>query len=255
MADGEVKIKSLGKALRVLDCLVGQDEMGVTEIGEALGLGKSNVCDILSTFEAFGYVHQSQRSGKYRLGYRVLELSHALSSSLGFRRTVYPHIKRLADSINETVYLGVPDDFDVIYLDAAYPGHESMTRSMLGDRAPMYCTGIGKAILSRLPEEKWQLLAGQPLKSYTASTITSGEKLIGELKETRERGYSIDNMEHEYGIRCVGVPLLNSQGAVVAGLSISGPSLRMDDARIEEYAGMLRAVAGELQPFAAFFGA
>ena len=78
----EAKIKSLGKALRVLDCFMTRSEWGVTELSEALGLNKSNAHDILSTFEMFGYLDQNESTGKYRLGYHVLELAHALSSSM-----------------------------------------------------------------------------------------------------------------------------------------------------------------------------
>ena len=141
MDEPNVKVKSLAKALNVLNCFIREPELGVTEISERLGLYKSNVCDILTTFQSLGYVDQSERTGKYHLGYRILELSHAFTTSMGFRKTIYPHMKQLADKVGETVYLGVPDGLDVLYLDAAYPGHEYMTRAMLGDRAPMYCTG------------------------------------------------------------------------------------------------------------------
>lgn len=243
MKEATIKIKSLAKAMRVLEYFIGHTEVGVTEISEALGLYKSNVYDILTTFETMGYVDQNDRTGKYRLGCRVLEISHALTSSMGFRKTTYPHMKRLAEEVGETVYLGVPDGLDVVYLDAAYPGHEYMTRAMLGDRAHMYCTGIGKAILSRMDEQEWAKLFLEPLEAYTASTITDPESLIQDLRITRERGYAIDNMEHEHGIRCVGVPIVNSMGIVVAGMSISCPSLRLDDEKIEVYAQRLREIA------------
>lgn len=243
MGNASVKVKSLAKSLTVLECFMNAPEMGVTEISEKLGLYKSNVCDILTTFEALGYVDQSQRTGKYRLGYRVLELSHALTASLGFRKTIYPHMKQLAEEVGETVYLGVPEGLDVVYMDAAYPGHQFMTRAMLGDRAPMYCTGIGKAILSRMDESQWQDLLRQPLKAFTAKTITDPDRMLVELVETRRRGYAIDNMEHEHGIRCVGVAILNNMGRVAAGMSISCPSPRMDELKAEDYARRLQEIA------------
>lgn len=243
MEPSNIKIKSLAKAMRVLECFMGHGELGVTEISESLGLYKSNVCDILTTFESMGYVDQNERTGKYHLGYRVLELSHALTSSMGFRKTTYPHMKQLAEELGETIYLGVPDGFDVVYLDAAYPGHEYMTRSMLGDRAPMYCTGIGKAILSRMDEPAWAALLENPLESYTSSTITEPAPLMEELRLTRQRGYAIDNMEHEHGIRCVGVPIMGGMGNVVAGMSVSCPSPRLDDEKLVVYARRLQEVA------------
>lgn len=242
MDNSGIKIKSLAKALRVLECFKNHADLGVTEISEMLGLNKSNVCDILTTFETLGYVEQSRRTEKYRLGYKVLELSHALSSSLGFRKSAYPHMKKLADDVNETVYLGVPDGLDVVYLDAAYPHKEYMTRSMLGDRAPMYCTGIGKAMLSHMDEKLWQQLNKIELEPFTTSTITNPCQLMDELRLARKRGYAVDNMEHEHGIRCVGVPII-SDGIIKAGISISCPSLRLDDETVEIYAQRLQEVA------------
>lgn len=239
----EPKVKSLVKAMRVLECFQQKSELGITEISQQLGLYKSNVHDILSTLEQLGYVDQVERNGRYRLGYKILELSHAFTSSMGFRRTVYPHMKRLAMDTGETVYLGVPDGLDVVYLDAAYPGHEYVTRAMLGDRAGMYCTGIGKAILSRMDEEKWASVFDRPLTAYTAATITRREALFEELRLTRARGYAVDNMEHEHGIKCVGVAVINSLGQPVAGLSISGPSLRFTEESIAGYAARLQSVS------------
>ena len=110
------------------------------------------------------------------------------------------------------------------------------------DRAPMYCTGIGKAILSQLDEATWASLFSQKLKPYTNSTLTDPEKLRQDLLAARERKYAVDNMEHEYGIRCVGVPVLNGSGRAVAGISISCPSLRMDDEKVKEYAACLQQI-------------
>ena len=243
MRDEQIKVKSLGKAMRILECFIGRGELGVTEISSMLGLGKSNVHDILSTFIALGYVEQNKNTEKYRLGYRILELSHSLTSNIGFRKTVYPHMKQLADEFGEIVYLGVPENFDVIYLDAAYPGHEFMTRAMLGDRAHMYCTGIGKAMLSCMGRTLWEQLIKLPLEAYTPMTITDPQKLIAELEEIRQKGYAVDNMEHEHGVRCVGVPILNSRNELAAGISISAPSPRMDEEKTLYYAHRLREIA------------
>lgn len=238
-----LKVKSLAKAMRVLECFMKEPELGVTQLSQQLGLNKSNVHDILTTFEALGYVAQDARSGKYHFGYRVLELSHSYSSSMGWRKTVYPHMKQLSEAVGEVVYLAVPDGFDVIYLDAAYPTHEPITRVMLGDRAEMYCTGIGKAMLSQMDESCWEQLFSQPLKAYTASTLVEAEQIKQDLRLTRQRGYAVDNMEHELGIRCVGVPILNRFGAVVAGMSISCPSPRMNDEQVASFAAQLQRTA------------
>jgi len=176
----------------------------------------------------------------------VLELSHVITAYMGFRNTVYPHMQKLAQEVGETVYLAIPDGFDVLYLDAAYPGHAYATRSMLGERAPMYCTGLGKAILSRMDEAMWRRASQQPLAAFTDNTITDPDAFLKELALTRERGYAVDNMEHEHGVKCVGVAVMNDLRQSAAGISISGPSLRFDGDKIAEYAQRLMDIAGRI---------
>ena len=186
-----------------------------------------------------GYVTQDHQTGRYRLGYRILDLSHAMTKGMGFRQTVYPHMKQLADEFVETVYYGVPDNGDVVYLDAAYPGHEYATRAMLGDRAKLYCTGIGKAILSWMSTEERDAALHFPLTAFTTQTLIDREALYCELDLARQRGYAVDNMEHEHGVKCVGAAVLNQRKQPVAAISLSGPSLRFDEERVAQIGARL----------------
>ena len=117
----------------------------------------------------------------------------------------------------------------------------------MGEHAQMHCTGLGKAMLAYLPEEKQRAYAARKLEPYTDYTITDGDALMKELRETRQRGYAIDNMEHEFGVKCVAVPVLGRNGQVVAGVSITGPSLRFYDERIQSLAKELQNKIRELQ--------
>lgn len=244
----EIKVKSLYKALRVLDCFtVDRPELGITEISSLLGLYKSNVHNIVDTFVKAGYLERNPENEKYRLGLKILELGHVISSSINFRRMILPYMQELADLTGETVYLGIPSEGEVIYLDSASPKTQLNPRSMLGVKAPLYCTGIGKAMLAYLPEEWVDSVLDKGLAPYTENTITDREKLLEELKIIRSRGYSIDNMEHEYGIKCIGMPVLNKKKQVTAGISISGPSLRFDEAKIKSYAIQLREKIGLIE--------
>src|SRR5690606_14834436 len=114
----------------------------------------------------------------------------------------------------------------------------------LGVKAPMYCTGIGKAMLAYMPQDAVEQIVDGELKAYTENTITEKEALLQDLREIVARGYSIDNMEHEFGIKCIGMPLRNQKRQVVAGISISGPSLRFDDQKIQTYALHLKQIIG-----------
>lgn len=239
----EIKVKSLYKALKILDCFtVNHPEQGITEISEQLGLYKSNVHNIVDTFVKAGYLEQNPENEKYRLSFKILELGNVISSNMNIRTLIVPYMQQLADFTNETVYLGMPNETEVIYLDSCSPAQRLSTRQMLGVKAPLYCTGIGKAMLAYLPGETVNSVVAKGLKRYTDNTITDSDSLLADLVEVRSRGYSIDNMEHEYGIKCVGMPLLNKRKQVVAGISVSGPSLRFDERKIAEYGEKLTAI-------------
>lgn len=238
----QVKVKSLYKAVQLLFYFSGEDkELGVTELAQRSGVLKSTVYNVLATYEACGIVERNPRTNKYRLGLKILELSNQFYRNSGIRQVMRPYMDELAAQSGECVYLAARQDRDIIYMDAAFPPGSVGGRNMVGVSAPSYCTGIGKAILAFEPEEVWERVIGVQggLKAFTENTITDGEALKRELVTIRSRGYSIDNMEHEYGVKCVAAPVKNYEGRVLAAISISGPSLRFSEERVENLAGIL----------------
>lgn len=248
MKETEVKVKSLQKALEILECFVEKQPLGVTEISEKLGLYKSNVHNILMTFKAMDYLEQDPDSGKFRLGMAVFELNRALRENLDIRRIALPFMQKIAEESGEVVYLTIPRGDEVIYLEAACPETQRLSGSfVMGERAKMYCTSVGKAILAHMAKEEREEHISDPLEAFTEYTITDREKLEEELLRTKERGYGLDNMELLFGIKCVGVALVNHKGNVEAGLSISAPSLRMSEEKIQGFAGILNRYGREIE--------
>jgi DNA-binding IclR family transcriptional regulator len=242
-----VKVKSLAKAMNVLECFsVAEPELGVTEIAQRLGIQKSTVCNILSTFEQMGYVTQNPQNGKYSLGLKMLCFSYIISSHMDLRRVFGPCIQQAARELGEVSYLGVPYGSNVLYLDVAYPDAVSNSRAITGESAPMYCTGLGKAILAFMTKEEREKILQEPLKKFTEYTISNPAVLHDNLEEVQQNGFAIDNMEHEYGIRCVAVPILGVDNRVVAAISVSGPSLRFGPNAIPDIVKKLKEV---VQPF------
>lgn len=246
--DNEVKVKSLQKAIEILNCFTKKGSWGVTELSEYLSLNKSNVHSILSTFRAMEYLEQDQETGKYHLGMAVYRLSHALKDNLIIVNIAQPYMQELADYSGERVYLAIPHKDEVVYVSSTYPQEAVyLMRTIMGETARMYCTGIGKAMMAFLPEKELETYLGRGLEAFTECTITDPEKLKKELVLVRTRGYAVDNMEHEYGIKCVAVPILNKQGSVEGAISISGPSLRFDEERIQELASVLKKKVQKIQ--------
>lgn len=240
MTNGEGKVKSLQKSLEILNLFVEKPRWSVTEISKRLGLNKSNVHNILSTFKTMNYLTQDEETEKYGLGIGVYALCRSIGHDFNIRAIAIPFMQDLADKTGENVYLGIPDKDEVIYLEAVYPVEAfNLMRTVLGIRARMFCTGIGKAMLAHLPLKEQEDYISRELPVYTENTITDKEKLREELEIIRVRGYAVDNMEHEFGVKCVAMPIRNRDGHLVAAVSVSGPSLRFDAERIKEIVAIL----------------
>lgn len=242
----ESTVKSLSRALRVLECFsVAEPELGVTEIAKQLGMQKSTIFNILSTFQKSGYIMQNPRTNKYYLGFKVLHLGYIVNQHLSLRDMFLPYLRAVAEAAREVCYFAIPDNREVLYIEAVYPPGQQKTRNILGERAPMYCTGLGKAMLAFLPAADIDAVVEGELKPYTSFTLCNRAALRDHLEEIRQCGYAVDNMEHEFGVRCVAVPVFNSAGQVLAAVSVSGPSPRFDHTTLANDA---RIISDILQP-------
>lgn len=246
----EVKVKSLKKALDILECFSHeQPEIGITQISRMLGLNKSNVHNIVSTLETCGYMKQDEQTGKYRLGLKIMQLSHIISTSMSFQSMVHKSVMELLDEIDEVVYFGILEDENVMYLDAGFPEKSFHARWVQGMTAPLVCTGIGKALLAYQEEIYIDELLQKPMQQFTEHTITDPILLKEQLALIKKRGYSIDGMEHEYGVNSVGVPVFDRNNRLVGAISTTGPSLRFTEDKIQQYVLLLKEKAMEIQKF------
>lgn len=243
-----VKVKSLYKAMQILFYFTkGKEELGVTELAEKSGMLKSSVYNILSTFEVCGIVERSTKTNKYRLGVRVLELSNQFYQNNDIRQVMRPFMQQVADEEEECVYLAVMSGLDVVYIDAAFPSSAAGGRNMTGVTAPPYCTGIGKAMLAFADDEEIERVINAGMEEFTHNTIKDGKRLKEELEWIKKNGYSVDNMEHEYGVKCVAVPIRNKEGLVIGAYSISGPSPRFSSERVKRLAEILQNRADQVK--------
>jgi len=246
--DSEYSVKSLARAIKVLECFsIQQPELGVTEIAKMLNMQKSTVHNILSTFQKAGYVSQNPKTNKYFPGFKLLHLSYIVNHHLGFRDMFFPYLKRIAEASHETCYFGLLNEDEVLYIESVYPVGQHKTRNILGEHAPLYCTGLGKAMLAFLPEDEIERILSLPMKAYTSFTLTDPEALRLNLREIRENGYAVDNMEHEFGVRCVALPVFGAGGSVIGAVSVSGPSPRFDQETILRDAQLISSILQPLQ--------
>lgn len=244
------KVKSLAKAMNVLSCFtVREPVLGVTELAERIGVSKSNIYNILTTFRELGYLERLP-DGRYTLGLRMLEYAFIINQTLGYPNAVYDILVDTASKTGEIVYFGLPYGQRVLYLYVVHPierMQELPYRDILGETAPFYCTGIGKAILAHMPEEEWVSRIPEKPFRYQPNTITNLEAILEDLRQAKRRGYATDNCEREPNVRCVGVPVYSAAGKLVAGLSTSGPESSMTDDKMLECARILRDAAARMR--------
>lgn len=239
------KIGSVQRAIDILNLFDGKSpELGTTEIARALGLHKSTVASLMYTLEANGFLSQNPNTRKYQLGLKLVERAFAMLDEVEIRQMAYPHLQELRNRWNESVNLAILDGSDVVYIERLLGTKALGMRSEIGRRAPAHSTSLGKAILSSLPPAEVQTFISQyGLPPITPKTITDSNQFLAELEKTREQGYAVDDEENEIGGRCVGVPVFDHTGKVVAAVSISAPSARLPMSDVPRAGAMVRETA------------
>src|SRR5665648_123053 len=229
-ANPNYPIKVLDKTFSILDILLQHGStMHMTEIAEKLGFYPSTVHRILDTLKHWGYVEQDSHTQKYRLGLKALELGMAKLHQMDLVREATPCLKELVNQCNETVHLGALDGREVLYLAKEESSQTIRMISYVGKRAPLHCTALGKVLLAHLSaEEREKILGEKVLPRLTKNTITDKMELEQELDKVREQGFALDREENEKDVRCVAAPIRNYQGEVIAAISISSPTFRLD---------------------------
>jgi DNA-binding IclR family transcriptional regulator len=232
-ADQRYVINSVSRALDLLKCFSRSDrELSLTEISRQLELSPSTVFRLLATLQAHGYLEQEPDGRKYRLGIACLELGSVYLSHSDIRQAALPILERLRDECGETIHLATLAGREVVYMERLDPLQPiGFMGSVVGGRAPAYCTALGKMLLSyRSDDEIRELYAGHEMTARTPRTIRSVDALIQELDGIRIDGYSMDNEENEEGVTCVAAAISDYRDIAMAAISVSGPTERIRDA-------------------------
>ncbi|GGL66593.1 IclR family transcriptional regulator [Halocalculus aciditolerans] len=231
-SDAPRTIESVENALGVLDELEARETVGVSELAEALDRSKGTVHTHLATLAKHGYVVNDD--GRYRLSLRYLGLAEAAKSHVGSYDAVTRELDDLAATHGERAQFAVEEGGKAVYVYRATGSDAVNPSADIGRYEHLHSIGLGKAILSVLPEARVDaIVAEHGLPERTAETVTSREALAEELDRVRERGYAVDDEERVHGIRCVAMPLVTGESEPVGAMSVSGPASRMTDDRIQ----------------------
>lgn len=246
---GAYTVKSLVKALTILECLTEDEQptYTLTELSRRLRLHVSTVHRLLVNLMRQGFVEHDASSGGYHLGFRVLRMGLKVLDRLDFRRVAEPLLRALNQKTQETVHLAILQDNRAVSIEKFGSPQPVGLTARLGGVMPLHCTGVGKSLLAYQSEENLVRLFRAPgPERLTARTMTTLPQLKKELARVREQGYAVDNEEAVEGLRCVAAPLLDHRGRVLAAFSVAGPATRITTARIPEIARLVRETSRDI---------
>ena len=239
---------TINRALRIL-AEIGGSTNGVTviELARRCDVNRVTVHRIIAAFKAHGFVRQPTPGGPYRLGFRFLELADLVLSDTDAARLAAPLLATLAERSGETSHFALLDGSEAVYVAKRESSQAVRLVSTIGARVPLYCTGLGKALLAAAsPELARRLIAEQSFVRVTPTTLTSAAGLRKELDTIRARGYAVDLGENEVSVNCVSAAVLGRDGEPIGAISISGPAWRIDKGRFAELGGLVEKTSAAL---------
>jgi DNA-binding IclR family transcriptional regulator len=241
-------INSILRAGKLLKCFSrGNATYKMSALAAQLGLDRSTTYRLLLSLEKCGLVEKDPKSGEYSLGVTALEIGSAYLGRTDLIRIAKPIMAELALQAREAVNLAVLSDTEILYIDKVDSPRSVGVMSKVGQRNPVYCTALGKALLAFLPkEEQARILHSIELKPFTPRTITRKGRLVGELKRVRKQGYALDPREIEEDVECIGAPIRNHLGHVIASLSISGPQEKIHTSQEKFYIDAIVSAAAQI---------
>ncbi|MBM7840696.1 DNA-binding IclR family transcriptional regulator [Alkalihalobacillus xiaoxiensis] len=229
-------VQSVTRALSILNVLAEHPNgIKITSLAKELDLSKATVHRLLTTLITENFVRQDPDTERYKMGYQIVSLATHFLSNSEMIEIAKPHLKQLSIDINETVHLCIEDQGQVLYIDKIESTQPIALYSRIGTRAPMYCTAVGKVLLSGMPDERYEkIVAETTFEKITSHTLLSPELLEREMKQVKEEQFAIDEQEITEGVRCVALPLFNFKGDIVASFSVAGPINRVTKQFIHE---------------------
>ncbi|MGD2116801.1 MAG: IclR family transcriptional regulator [Chromatiales bacterium] len=245
--DKNNRIQVIDRATALLDALARYPEpVSLKILSAETGLHASTAHRILASLIDNRLVERDH-AGKYKLGMRLLQLGVRLHSNIDLRSVALPVMEALRDKLGESVNLTIREGDVVIYLEKATPNRMMHVQQVVGSRAPLHVTAVGKLMLGAAGEDAIRGYAQRTnLPAYTRNTISTLPKLIEECNTSLAQGYALDNEEAEIDVGCIGVLLHDSTGSVVAGLSVSAPIERRRMAWVDDVMAAGHAISTQL---------
>jgi IclR family KDG regulon transcriptional repressor len=232
---------SIGRVFAILGAIGDSGQIGISELSQRLAMSKTTVHRVIQTLKALGYVTQEVETERYRLTIRLFELGAKALESVDLVREADVEMRRIGQVTREAVHLGAFDEDAIIYIHKIDADYGLRMQSRIGRRNPLHSTAIGKVLLAWMdPLDARDVLSHVEFRKSTQKTLTCAEAVLSILPHVREQGYGEDNEEQEEGLQCIAVPVFDRFGRVIAGLSISFPTMRCGADTKSHYVALLK---------------
>lgn len=241
-------IQSIGRATKILQYIADNgNSVRLVDISNGLELNKSTLHSIISTLQQLGYVMQDEETNKYSLGIKLFELGKIYEQDMSIKKIARPFLEELVEEFQETAHFAVESQGEVLFIDRVEPSHSLRTITNIGEKDYMYYTAVGKVLLADVEEEMIDQIIGKSgLKAFTENTIIDIKLLKKELQTVKSNGYAYDREEKELGVNSVAVPLRNHKGKTVGAISLSGPTSRVSEEKLNRMKDRLMEISIEI---------
>ncbi|GAA5015784.1 IclR family transcriptional regulator [Actinopolymorpha pittospori] len=237
---------TLSRGLAIIEYVAAHGEVSMQQLADGLDLSRSATYRIVGQLREHGFVTERADGTGVRLGVAAVRVGLQALAQTDLFAIAPPQLRRLVHDTAETAFLAVMDNDEMVYVLQEIGTQAVKMSSKLGSRAPIHCTGLGKAYLSALAEpERREIVSRLELIHYTPTTLTTPQALLAEVERSRLRGFAIDDSEREPDVRCLAAPVVGHDRKPVAALSVGGPAARIR-AHETSIAGLVRNAAREL---------
>ena len=236
-------IQVIERLARLLDAIaLHNNDASLKILSAETGLHPSTAFRILASLSEQGFVERTDK-GNYQLGVKLMQLGSRVSSSVDIRKIALPVMEKLRDTLGETINLTIREGDEVVYIERSVAKRMMKVEQIIGSRAPLHVTAVGKLMLGEEGEAACLSYAKRSkLPAYTVNTFSKATTLLQECMASIQRGYALDNEEAELEVGCIGTLVRDASGQVVAGLSVSAPIER----RREEWIALIMAAGKQL---------
>lgn len=243
----EKGVQVIDRTFDIIELLAVEPQgLGVSDVARKLSLNKSTAHRILNAIAERGYLEKTP-DGIYSLGMQFLELSSNKLNSLELNIEAKPFLNDLTKRLGQSTHLAILDGSDAVYIDKVEVTRNLRLYSQIGKRIPVYCSGLGKSLLLDSDDNSiLAVLSACPMERLTGNTLDSPGKLLSEIREARKKGWTVDNEEHDYGIRCIAAPIYDYRGKIIAAVSAAGPISFFSPDKDEALAGEIMETARQI---------